>query len=585
LRFGPNETVPTRDEPLAGPSDSTMQRWSDSKFLIIGSLVLFWFCLATRIPFRSTFLSAYDPIEFALAIHHLDITHHRPHPPGYVLYVALAKLLCRWAHDPNLTLTAMAALFSALSTALLFVLAFYMYGRRTALLASVIWVTCPLVWFHGLVGEMYAAAGFGSLATALLVFLFLRSPSRKTAAWAGGAYGLAAALRPDQLLLLSPLFLFPFWRSPACRRWSPFAFCPALAFYAAWYIPTLASVGGYRNYAQLVGTQFSESVRRGSVFFGAPPVAHIWMVTLSISGLLLGLLPFLVVLPILWALRRPPARASWSGRDEVLLLAVWSGPFLLFYSLIFLSKVGYCIACLPPLLLALSRWVVVRVVGPGQSGGRMFWSLLLFSVVINTGVFFLVPRVAEPMAAAKSSRFSRSFPEALNLSILSCEYDQIRFDQSVKRRYVARLRKLLLEHSSAIVVVQSMPRECLNALFLDYYFPSVPVYAVTGLSVAVPGVHYRLKAGPIEPAIQFSWRPALKGSERNPTLAIAKDSVLLLYSRSLHISVNERNGSARELVTEGGDDRSGTYRVFVLHLTPTSSVDITSDGQTISIVE
>jgi hypothetical protein len=130
-----------------------------------------------------------------------------------------------------------------------------------------------------------------------------------------------------------------------------------------------------------------------------------------------------------------------------------------------------------------------------------------------------------------------------------------------------------------------MPRECLNALFLDYYFSSVPVYAVTGLRAAVPGVHYPLKAGPIEPGIQYSWRPAGKGGELNPTLEVAKDRVLLLYLRSLHISVSERNGSARELATEGGDDRSDIYQVFVLHLTPTSSVEITSGGQTISIVE
>jgi hypothetical protein len=585
MSFAPNERVAATNEPLAGRSDSAMQRWSDSKFLVVCSLVLFGFCIATRIPLRSTFLSAYDPIEFALAIRHLDIIHHRPHPPGYILYVGLAKLLSWFVHDPNLALTTLAALFSALSTVLLFLLAFYMYGRRTALLASAIWVTCPLVWFHGLVGEMYAAAGFGSLATALSVFLFLRSPSRKTAAWAGGAYGLAAALRPDQLLLLAPLFLFPFWRSSACRRWASFAFCPALAFYAAWYIPTLVSVGGYRNYAQLVGTQFSESVGRGSVFFGAPPVAHIWMVTLLISGLLLGLLPFLVVLPILWALRRPPARASWSGREEVLLLAVWAGPFLLFYSLIFIPKVGYCIACLPPILLALSRWVVARVVRPDQRGAEKFRFLVSLSVVVSASVFLFVPRLPDPMATQRPYRLSQSFCEAANLSILSCEYDQIRFDQSVKDRYVPQLQKLLLRADSAIVLVQSMPRECLNSLFLDYYFASVPVYAVIGLSAAVPGVHYPLKVGPSDSAIQSGWREGGKGGEPNPTLAVAKERVLLLYSRSLHVSVNERDGSRRELVTSGRNDRSDIYQVFVLHLTPTSSVDITSDGQTISIVE
>ena len=585
MSFVPKQEVAATNEPLARRSDSAIPRWSDSKFLVIGSLVLFWFCLVTRIPLRSTFLSAYDPIEFALAIRHLDIIHHRPHPPGYIIYIGLAKLLSWLVHDPNLALTTLAALFSALSTVLIFLLAFCMYGRRTALFASVIWATCPLVWFYGLVGEMYAAAGFGSLATALSVFLFLRSPSRKTAAWAGGAYGLAAALRPDQLVLLAPLFLFPFWRSGACRRWATFAFCPALAFYASWYLPTLASVGGYRNYAQLVRTQFSETVGRGSVLFGAPPVAHIWMVALLISGLALGLLPLLAILPVSWALRRPSARASWSGQNEVLLLAVWAGPFLLFYSLIFISKVGYCMACLPPILLALSSWVVARVVGPDQRKAEKFWSLVSLSVVVNASVFLFVPRLPDPMATQRPYRLSQSLREAANLSILSCEYDQIRFDQSVKDRYVPKLQKLLLRGDSAIVLIQSMPRECLNALFLDYYFQSVPVYAVIGLGAAVPGVHYPLKGGPIEPAIQSGWHPKGIGSERNPTLAVAKARVLLLYSRSLHVSVNERNGSARELVTEGGDDRSDIYQVIVLHLTPTSSVDITSDGQTISIVE
>jgi 4-amino-4-deoxy-L-arabinose transferase-like glycosyltransferase len=585
MSFAPKARVAATDEPLAGRSDGTMQRWSDSKFLVACSLVLFGFCIATRIPLRSTFLPSYDPIEFALAVRHLDIIHHRPHPPGYILYVGLAKLLSWFVHDPNLAFTTLATFFSALSTVLLFLLAFCMYGRRTALLASAIWVTCPLVWFHGLVGEMYAAAGFGSLATALSVFLFMRSPSRRTAAWTGAAYGLAAALRPDQLLLLAPLFLFPFWRSSACRRWALFAFCPALALYAAWYIPTLVSVGGFKIYTQLVRTQFSETVGRGSVFFGAPVVAHIWMVTLLISGLLLGLLPFLVILPILWALRRPPARASWSGRNEVVLLAVWAGPFLLFYSLIFIPKLGYCIACLPPILLALSRWVVARVVGPDQRGPEKFWSLASLSVFVSASVFLFVPRLPDPMATQEPHRLARSLREAANLSILSCEYDQIRFDQSVKGRYVPQLQKLLLMGDSAIVIVQSMPRECLNALFLDYYFSSVPVYAVTGLGAAIPGVHYPLKAGLIDPSVQPGWYPAGKGSERNPTLAVAKDRVLLIYLRSLHISVNERNGSARELVTEGGDDRSDIYQVFVLHLTRTSSVDLMSDGQTISIVE
>ena len=271
--------------------------------------------------------------------------------------------------------------------------------------------------------------------------------------------------------------------------------------------------------------------------------------------------------------------------NEALLLIVWAVPFLLFYSLIFIGRIAYCVACLPPILLLLSRWVVLRVVGPDQNGAKRFWSLLFLSVVMNVGVFFLVPRVPEPGATAKSYRLSQLLPEALNLSILSCQYDQIRFDQAVKRRYFAQIRKLLLRDNSAVVLIQRMPPECLNFRVLEYYFPDVPVYGVTGLSDPAPGVHHPLTVGVGGCATYSALRQAGKRRERSPTLALAKDRVILLHSKGLHVEVNVRGGSAREVVAENPDDRSDPYRIYLLSLTPTSSVDVTSGCQTISIAE
>ncbi len=629
MKFSSKGAVAATNEPVAGPGDSIMHRWSNSYFLIVGSVVLFCFCLATRIPLRPSFLTGWDPVNFALAIHHFDITNHQPHPPGYIVYVGLTKLLFWFVHDDNLTLTTLAALFSALSTVLIFLLAFCMYDRRTALLASALWATCPLVWFHGLVGEIYAAAGFGSLATALAVFLFLRSPSRWMAACAGGVYALAAGLRPDQLLLLAPLFLFPFWRSAACRRWALFAFCSAMLVYLAWYIPTVASVGGNSNYTRLVGKQFSHAARYTNI---------LPMLTWLIGGLALGLLPLLVIAPVLyyfsetssrraqtssgagsasvcsvpttdlarrsrrpslpsvlrlwtrgehgdslldrihcaalWTLRRLSAQVSWSGWNEALLLAVWPVPFLLFYTLIYIGRVAYCIACLPPILILLSRWVVVRVGGPPQLGAKRFWSLLFFSVAINVGVFFLVPRVPEPTATTKSSRLSQRLPVLMNESILACEYDQLRFDQSVKRRYFAEIRKLLLRGNSAVVLIGW---ECLNIRILQYYFSNVPIYAV---HPQFPGVlSVQRDNSPNNP---FG---VIEEAEPSPTLAVAKDRVLLIHPRSQHVEVNARNGSMAEVVTEDRHDRVDICQIYVLSLTPTSSVDVTSSPQKISIVE
>jgi hypothetical protein len=571
--------------PLVREDDNSAERRSNSRFLIVGSVVLFCFCLATRIPLRSRLLSGWDPVQFAQAIHHFDISHDRPQPPGYIVYVGLAKLLFRLLHDDNLTLTTLSALFSSLSTILIFLLAFSMYGRSTALLASAVWATCPLVWFHGLIGEIYASAGFSSLAVGLAVFLLLRSPGALAAACAGIVYGLATGLRPDQVLLLAPLFLFPFWRSQACRRWAPLAFLSALVVYAAWYIPTVISAGGYGSYSRLVSTQFSTAVGRENIFFGASLVAHIWMLIRLVSGLALGLLPLLLVLAILWTLRRSNLKADRIKGDDALFLAVWAVPFLLFYSLIFIGRVSYSLACLPPLLLLVSRWAVITLAGPHRDGKKQFLLCLFLAVVANAGVFFLIPRVPETKVTSQSFSLSRIIPDALNRSMLSCVYDQLRFDQAVKKRYFEEIRKLRLEGDSAVLFIQLGPPDCLNERIFEYYFPNVPFYTALGASDPIPGFRRPLPARHAGSLNEARPLQESEGGERGPTLEVAGDRVLMLYSKGLLLDVEAKGGNAQLVKTEDLDDRSDIYQVYDLRLTPTSWVKVRTGRQSVSIVE
>jgi len=646
MKDGTEENLAAVTEASTGVAGGIIPRCSDSRFLAISSLVLFSFCLATRIPLRTRLLSGWDPVQFALAIHHFDILHHQPHPPGYLLFVGLAKLMFGLVHDDNLALTLLAAIFSALSTVLILLLAFYLCGRRTALLASALWVTCPLLWFHGLVGEVYTAGGFGSLATALAVVFLMRSPSRFMAAAGGAVYALAAGLRPDQLLLLAPLFLFPFLCSAACRRRALYSLFPAIAVYAAWYIPTVLSVGGYSHYTQIVGKQFSDSLRGGNVFFGAKPILHVFMLAMLASGLISGLLPLLLILPVLVIAARiraagagagartprggltallhslrqvcqrdlredsgfpanlkrfssPPQEslsagqaakpqaglegterdAGVPGRNTPLLLIVWAVPFLLFYSIVYIGRVAYCIACLPPILLLLSRWLVGELRQPDRRAARSYWCVLSLSVLINATSFFLVPRVAEPAFNAGSSRLAQHLPATLNNSILTCAYDQIRFDQAVKKRYLDEMGVILAKGDSSLVLLQTSPPDCLNFRILEYYFPDVPVYAV------LPGFRDVLTLQSGQSPNDRSPFSKLLGAQHGSTLAAGKENVLLVHSMSQHIEVRGRNGGSWEAVPETHHDRFAVFQMYLLHLTPASSVDITSDRQTISIVE
>src|SRR6478672_1098379 len=82
---------------------------------LIGALVL-----VSRWPFRSHALFSWDSANFAMALDRIDIAMHRPHPPGYLGYVLVARVLRRVFPDANTALvvwnwiaTALAALTTA----------------------------------------------------------------------------------------------------------------------------------------------------------------------------------------------------------------------------------------------------------------------------------------------------------------------------------------------------------------------------------------------------------------------------------------------------------------------------------------
>src|SRR5437870_263400 len=49
--------------------------------------------LATRLPLRGSYLFNWDALQFALGIQQFNLATHRPHPPGYIGYVYLGRLL------------------------------------------------------------------------------------------------------------------------------------------------------------------------------------------------------------------------------------------------------------------------------------------------------------------------------------------------------------------------------------------------------------------------------------------------------------------------------------------------------------
>src|SRR5438477_7485188 len=160
----------------------------------------------SRLPYRARMLYNWDAVQFALALREYDVVKHQPHPPGYIRYVALGRVVNIWLDNPTAAYVALAVVFSGLTTFVVYFLAREAYDRATALVAATLLAVSPLFWFYGSVGLTYAGEALCASTVAYFAFRALRGS--ETDAWlAAGYLGLAGGLRQSVLLLLFPLWL------------------------------------------------------------------------------------------------------------------------------------------------------------------------------------------------------------------------------------------------------------------------------------------------------------------------------------------------------------------------------------------
>ena len=175
------------------------------------ALVFAGLTLATRWPYRVGLLPTWDAVQFALALERYDVVRHQPHPPGYILYVALGRLASVLLGDPAAALGGLAIVASAVAVLLLYRLGWHLYGRGVATLAALGLVVSPLFWAYGVVGLAYTAEA--ALATGVAAGAWAMRQGRVGALLSSAVLlGLAGGVRQSMLLLLSPLWLGMAWR-------------------------------------------------------------------------------------------------------------------------------------------------------------------------------------------------------------------------------------------------------------------------------------------------------------------------------------------------------------------------------------
>ncbi len=125
-------------------------RWPTGRALDLTlALLLGLLTVQTRRPYKLRLPYAWDSLLYIRALGHFDPTIHQPQPPGYLLYVATARLLLLRVGDPNRALVWVGILASGVAVAALYLLARLLYDRVTGLVAAGLLLTAVTFWFYG----------------------------------------------------------------------------------------------------------------------------------------------------------------------------------------------------------------------------------------------------------------------------------------------------------------------------------------------------------------------------------------------------------------------------------------------------
>lgn len=329
------------------------------------------FAVAGRTP------AEWDVANYLLALERFDLHQHRPHPPGYPLYVLLGRALAAVVGDSHRALLLLAALGAALALPCTWLLARCHLPANAAWWTALLACFAPLAWFYGATG---LPGIFELPAVPLVLWLLHRGANGSPRAFvlASLVLGLAGGLRPNLLPFLLPVWLLGAVARPLGWRTRLLGTGVLLATIAAWLVPMIADAGGLGPFRE-ASAYLDETLQKESFVRSGAWTALVGNLLRAGSSLTLALGPAgvlgLLLLPRLVRAVRPAPLTP---------LVVAVVPALLFFVFGFFHKKAYAFVVTAPLL-------VLAAAALQTLGRRMLATTALASLLLGTGAWLLLP--------------------------------------------------------------------------------------------------------------------------------------------------------------------------------------------------
>jgi hypothetical protein len=291
-------------------------------------------------------------VQFALALKKYDITVHQPHPPGYFLYVMLGRLLNLFINDANTVFVSISLIFSGLTIVAIYYLGKEIYDKKIAILAALIALTSPNLWFHGEVALTYTVEAFFSTLVALLCWKILKGDHKYI--WLSAVVlGIAGGVRQNTMVFLLPLWLFSV--KGVLIRKNILSLGLLVIVCLLWFVPMVWMTGGLHAYREAFRELWLFNTGHVSIFEKGWATFQIFSSTFfKFIIYCIGVGVIFLCFAAYSLVRHSHLRSL--DRNKVIFFSSWILPSVFFYLTIFIhpSNPGYVLILAPALFILTS---------------------------------------------------------------------------------------------------------------------------------------------------------------------------------------------------------------------------------------
>ena len=238
---------------------------TQSSFTPIHWLMVLTAVLLTRFSWAPSYLWT-DNVNLAYALQSFDPRQHQPQPPGYPLFVAVARLIRFFSPSNGVAFWIVSVGVTIASALILYSLAKRMASHWVGVGAVILFFLNPVLWFSRLRSPLRPWLAFFSLLVAYCAWRCWNG-ERRFVFWGAIALGVGIGFRPDVLAYLLPLWVAGAWT--ATRSWKALAQGGLLivALSALWFAIVIAAMGGITSTIHVIAAYLQEQSRQDSILF------------------------------------------------------------------------------------------------------------------------------------------------------------------------------------------------------------------------------------------------------------------------------------------------------------------------------